>query len=70
MSVFTKWHCIAIKAKKERFAKEKKAAKNGERLLLLRAMQYWHYGVNICQEECEMNILIEAKWEQVNKWLE
>jgi len=54
---------------RDRLAKEKKAKTNGTRLLLLRAMESWQSGVRLCEEEHEMNLLVEAKWEQVNKWL-
>ena len=68
--VFSKWHHITIEAKKGRNIRETRAAEHGRRLLLLSAMQAWQSGVTILQEEREVNVLIEAKWEEVNKWLE
>lgn len=67
--VITKWHQITVVAKDVRCRKENKAAKNGRRLLLLRTMQSWHSGVEICKKEREIDILVQAKWQEVEKWL-
>ena len=68
--VFSKWHRITIETNKGRNIREARAAEHGRRLLLFRAMEAWQSGVTILQEEREMNMLIAAKWEEVNKWLE
>ena len=57
-------------AKKSRSIKEKKATKNGQRLLLLRAVQSWRFGVTICQKEREVDMLVAEKLKEVEKWLE
>ena len=67
--VITKWHQITVEAKDVRCRKENKAAKNGRRLFLLRTMQSWHSGVEICKKEREIDILVQAKWQEVEKWL-
>ena len=57
-------------AKKSRSMKERKATKNGQRLLLLRAMQSWRSGVTISQKEREVDMLVAEKLKEVEKWLE
>ena len=69
-SAFKQWYRITMKAKKSRRRKERKAAKYGKRLLLRRAMQAWLSGTEFIKKEREMNMLVEEKWAQVNKWLE
>ena len=68
--IVTKWYHITMKAKKSRSVKEKKATKNGHRLLLLRAVQSWRSGVTICQKEREVDMLVAEKLKEVEKWLE
>jgi len=69
-SVLTTWHRVANNAKDDRRLKEKNAIKYGKRLMMRRAIQAWHSGVKNYQEEREMDILIEAKWVQVQKWFD
>ncbi len=69
-STFKQWCRITMKAKKLRRRRERKAAKYGKRLLLRRAVQAWISGVEFMKKEREMNILVEEKWAEVNKWLE
>ena len=63
------WLRVTVKAQKTRRKREKKAAKHGRRLLLLRAIQYWQVGVKISKKEHEVDMLVKAKWEEVEKWL-
>jgi len=68
--IINKWLRVTVKALKTRRKREKKAAKHGRRILLLRVMQYWQVGVQICKKEHEVDMLVKAKWEEVEKWLE
>ena len=63
------WLRVTFKAQKTRRKREKKATKHGRRLLLLRVMQYWQVGVQICKKEHEVDILVKAKWKEVEQWL-
>ena len=67
--ILMKWLRITVKAQKSRRKREKKATKHGKRLLLSRVMQSWQVGVQICKKEQEVDILVKAKWEEVEKWL-
>ena len=63
------WLRVTFKAQKTRRKREKKATKNGRRLLLLRVIQYWQVGVQICKKEHEVDMLVKAKWKEVEQWL-
>lgn len=69
-SIFDKWRDITGALRNLRCAKEEKAEVHGERLFLMRAMQGWRKGVKVCREEREIDLKVEAKWLQVNRWLE
>ena len=63
------WLRITVKAQKTRRKREKKAAKHGRRLLLLRVIQSWQVGVQLCKKEHEVDMLVKAKWKEVEQWL-
>ena len=67
--IFKMWLRVTVKAQKMRRKREKKATKHGRRLLLLRVMQLWQVGVDICKKEHEVDMLVEAKWKEVEQWL-
>lgn len=69
-SALTRWRRVTADAGRERRAREARAARKGERCLLRGAVRWWRSGALVCREEREMNLLVEAKWDQVHKWLE
>jgi len=67
--ILMKWLRVTAKAQKTRRKREKKATKHGKRLLLFRVIQSWQVGVQICKKEHEVDMLVKAKWKEVEKWL-
>ena len=67
--IIKKWLRITVKAQKARRKREKKATKHGRRLLLLRVIQYWQVGVKISKKEHEVDMMVKAKWKEVEQWL-
>ena len=69
-STFARWRRAAAEAGVERLTREARAVRIGERCLLRGAVQRWRSGAMAYREEREMNLLVEAKWDQVHEWLE
>jgi hypothetical protein len=63
-SILAMWRNVTRHCNTVRCANANRAKRNGKRLTLSIAIRSWRSGVRNSQNERELNLLIESKWEQ------